>query len=184
MHQARIVHRGIYGAEAKSAHIVYRQTELGVIEEIEELSAEIQTHLSRQCELFNHGEVRVDKIRPDSWDPRRIPQLADGGHNKAGGVDPLELSVVRVVRVATRDLGRPVPIISIAAVLEVGAGLVITVDQGNRKSRRDSLNKSQLETAKKGVGHVAPIATELLSVADGQIVNDTARETVIEINLR
>lgn len=92
--------------------------------------------------------------------------------------------MVRVVGVATRDQVGPVPIISIAAVLEVGAGLVVTVDQWNRKSRRDSLDKSQLEAAKKGVGHVAPIAAELLSVAEGQIVNDTAREAVIEIDLR
>lgn len=134
MHKARIVHSGIYRAESKSAHIVYRQTELGVIEEVEELSAEIQTHLSRQRELFDNGKVCVDEIRSDSWDARRISQLADGGRNKAGRVDPLQLPVVRVVGVATRDQVRPVPIVSIAAVLEVGAGLVITVDQWNGKS--------------------------------------------------
>jgi hypothetical protein len=56
--------------------------------------------------------------------------------------------------------------------------------KGTGKSRRDSFDKSQLEVAKNGVGHGIPIAPELLSAAEGQIVNDTAGEAVIEIDLR
>ena len=82
--------------------------------------------------------------------------------------------MVRIVGVATRDLRGPVPIISIAAVLEERAGLIIAIDQWNGKSRRDSFDKSQLEAAKKCVGYITPIAAELLSVSEGQIVNDAA----------
>ena len=63
MHKARIVHCGIYRAEADRAYIVHGQTELRVIEEVEELCAEVQTHLSvRQHKLLDNGKVGVDEI--------------------------------------------------------------------------------------------------------------------------
>ena len=84
MYQATIVHGGMDKAESSRAHIVHRRSELWVIEEVEELGAEIQTHLSGQPDLLDDGEVGVDEIRSGGWDTPRVPQLAGGGRNKAG----------------------------------------------------------------------------------------------------
>ena len=130
MYEPRIIHSGIDRPESNRAHVVHRRPKLCVIEEVEELSAEIQTHLSRQPDLLDDGEIRVDEIRSGCRHPRRIPQLAGGGRNKAGRVDPLQLAVIRVAGIATRDPVRPVPIVVIATVRERGAGLVDAVDQG------------------------------------------------------
>jgi hypothetical protein len=46
LHQATIVHSRLDKAESRRAHIVHRRTKLRVIEEVEELRAEHQTHLS------------------------------------------------------------------------------------------------------------------------------------------
>ena len=185
MDEARIVHGGIYGAETTGLDVVDRRTELGVIEEIEELGAEVQAHpFARQRELFDYGEVGVDEIGADGWDARGIAQLAGSGCGEAGCIDPLQLAVVRVGGVATGDPVGPVPVISVAAILEEGAGLIIAVDQRNRESGGDSLDQRHLEVAHDRVGHLIPTAAELLSAADGQIVNDTAREAVCEMDLR
>ena len=184
MYQATIVHGGLDKAESRRAHIGHRRTKLWVIEEVEELGAEIQTHLSRKPDLLDDREVRVDEIGSSGWDTARVTQLAGGGRNKAGWVDPLQLAVGRIAGVATGDPVRPVPIVGIAPARERCAGAVNAVDQGHWESRRDSLDKSHLEVAENGVGHGIPIAPELLSAAEGQIVNHTAGEAVIEVDLR
>ena len=118
----RIVHRRIDRSRIQRADIVTGETELCVIEEVEELRAEIQTHLfARQRELLDDGEVGVDEIRPDDRNARRISQLADGRRNKAGWIDPLQLAVVRVGGVATGNLVGPIPVVAVAAVLEEGS---------------------------------------------------------------
>lgn len=156
-----------------------------MIEKVEELRAEVQAHVSPwQGKLFYDGEVAVDKIRTYGRDARRIPQLTDRRRNKAGRVDPLELAVVGVVSVAISNLSRAVPVIAVAAVLKEGPRLVIAVDQGHGKSRRDSLDESHLEVAKKSVGHTTPITAELLTPAEGQIVDEAGGETIVEVDLR
>jgi len=63
--KARIVDGGVDDAEAWSAVILERHAVLCVIEEVEELSAEVQTHISaRQRELLDEGEVGVDESSP------------------------------------------------------------------------------------------------------------------------
>jgi len=107
-----------------------------------------------------------------------FPNSLAAGRYKAGGADVLQLDAGGV---AIGDPIGPVPIVGIAAVLEKGAGVVNAVNQGNGKSGRDSFDQSRLEVAKNGVGQGIPVAPEPLSAAEGQIVDDTAREAVIEI---
>ena len=114
MYQATVVHGGLDKPESRRAHIGHGRTELWVIEEVEELGAEIQTHLSGQPDLLDDREVRVDEIGSNGRDTPRIPQLAGEGRNKAGGVDPLQLAVGRIAGIATGDPVRPVPIVGIA----------------------------------------------------------------------
>src|SRR6266852_5381674 len=185
LHDARIVHRRVHRAKPKGSNIVNRRTELGVVEEIEELRSEIQAHaFPRQRELFDHGEVGVDETRTRDRDAIRVPQPAWCRRNKAGRVDPLILAAVGRVRVATSNPVRPVKIVPVAAVLEEDSRLVKAVDQGDRKSRGDFFDERQLPVTKKRVGCAIQIMAELLAPAEGQIVNDATAEAVIKVDLR
>ena len=128
MYQATIVHGGLDKPESRRAHIGHGRTKLWVIEEVEELGAEIQTHLSGQPDLLDDREVRVDEIGPGGRDTARVTQLASEGRNKAGRVDPLQLAVGCIAWVSTGDPVRPVPIVGIASGRERGAGVVNAVD--------------------------------------------------------
>ena len=169
----------------RCAHIVHRHAELGVIEEVEELGAEIQAHLfARQRELFDDGEVGVDEIRADGRDAPRISQLSRRGRDEAGGIDLLQLGVVRAGGVATGGPVGPVPIVAIAAGLRsVPDWLTLSIRGTGNPEEILSMTR-ELEASEKRVGHVVPIAAELLSAAEGQIVNDAAGEAVVEIDLR
>src|SRR6266852_7529430 len=193
LHDARIVHRRVHRAKPKGSNIVNRRTELGVVEEIEELRPEIQAHaFPRQRELFDHGEVGVDETRTRDRDAIRVPQfpeehtvnLDNRRRNKAGRVDPLVPAVVGRVRVATSNPVWPVKIVPVAAVLEEDSRLVKAVDQGDRKTRGDFFDERQLPVTKKRVGCAIQIMAELLAPAEGQIVNDATAEAVIKVDLR
>lgn len=62
LYQSRIVHGRVYRAEADCAYVVDRQAKLCVIEEVEELCAEVQAHLSWQGKLLDDGEIRIDEV--------------------------------------------------------------------------------------------------------------------------
>jgi hypothetical protein len=64
LHEARVVDRGIDRAETSLVDVVDGHAVLRVVEEIEELSAEVQTHvLSRKSELLDQREVGVEEVR-------------------------------------------------------------------------------------------------------------------------
>ena len=97
LHEARIVDGGGDGAEARGGEIrdaeatgaVWR-SELRMVEEVEELGTEVQTHvLPWELELLDDGEVCVYKIRSCDWCARGITKLAVRRLSKAGGIKPL-----------------------------------------------------------------------------------------------
>ena len=51
---AWVVDRGIDGAEAGSLYVRHRQTELGVVKQIEKLSSEINPERFFDREMFDH----------------------------------------------------------------------------------------------------------------------------------
>src|SRR5215472_4777175 len=69
LHQARIVHRVIdhgegRGVEVRAGAVAAGRAELRVVEQIEELSPEIQSHPFADREVLHQREIRVDEIRP------------------------------------------------------------------------------------------------------------------------
>jgi len=86
LYEARIVDGGAYGAEAvirrddagaiygSDSQVVIGTAELGVVEEVEELGAEGQSHsFARQGDQLDDREVGVDEVRAHGRDARRIP---------------------------------------------------------------------------------------------------------------
>jgi hypothetical protein len=105
LNDSRVVHRGVYRAESRCVDVVHRQAELGVVEQVEELGAEVQAHIfPRQRELFDHGKVRVHEVGAVDGHAGGVAECEDGGRNEAGGVYVLQLTVVSPIDIATRHL--------------------------------------------------------------------------------
>jgi hypothetical protein len=81
--QARVVHGGVYSAESAGIDVVDRRTELRVIEEVEELGAEVQPisfRGSANC-LMTEKSV-LTKSGPVAGTREALPNSPAGGATK------------------------------------------------------------------------------------------------------
>src|ERR1700760_4562024 len=184
LNEARVVDGGVRCAEAVAVlycavgriqgcdgEVVYGQTELCMIPEVEELCAEVQSHFSGQRELLDEGEVRVDEVGTYYRNARGVSELTDGRSDEAGGIEVLVGAVIGGADVASLDDARPVPVIAVAAVLKERTRLVVAVDQRVGEAGGDSFNEGSLPVAEDLVGSLVPIASELAASAEGEIVD-------------
>src|SRR4029077_5421630 len=80
-----------------------RQSELGMIEQIEELSAEVRANALGDCEALDHREICVHEAWAGKWRSGGRSQLADRCLSKAIRVKPLLDGLVSSGRVANLD---------------------------------------------------------------------------------
>jgi hypothetical protein len=146
-----------------------------MIEEVEELGAEVQAHLFRgsaNC-LMTEKSV-LTKSGPTTGTREALPNSPAGGRDEAGWVDPLQLAVVRVVDVATGDLVGPVPVVVVAAVIEEDAGLVIAVDQGTGNPEEILSIRVTWKLPRRCWSGFQPLPN-CFALAEGQIVDERCR---------
>src|ERR1022692_836350 len=140
LHQARVVQGRVHRAKSGGVDIANRQSEMRVVEEVEELCPEIQAHaFPGQRESLDDGEVGVNEIRTHDRDTVRIPQLSGCCRLEAGWVNVLQFRLFPI-HIAPSNLIRTVEVVSIAAAIEAGPkvadpGLVEAIDQRVGESR-------------------------------------------------
>src|SRR6201981_4140625 len=77
LHNARVVHCRIHNSKARCVDVADWRAELRVVEWVEELRSEVQTHIfPGQRELFDHGKIRVHKTGPVNGQWRRVSKRA------------------------------------------------------------------------------------------------------------
>src|SRR5689334_2226437 len=152
--EARVVNGIADGAEAGSVQVrnakaagAIRSRKLGVIKKVEHLEAEIQTQIfPGELELLDEGKVRIHKVRSGGWGARGISQLAVGGLNETGGVEPLGDGVRTRIGITSGNeigTGQAIGII----VEEADAGIVVAGHDENREARCNFLDNRNLPVA-------------------------------------
>ena len=206
LNDARVIHRSIHYPEASSGVDVLHPAaaatheELGMVEDIEELSPELHHHAfaERQGKVLDGGEIRVHKSRSVNGSAWSIAKLSRGCFFKCARVKPV-CQGVNLIRRRTRGVGghRPRlvwishlvgPVQAVAIPLEIYSSRISTVDgvaiyNEEWKSRGYLFNYVYLPISEDCVGSRPPIAAETLTLAKWQVVDHASSELLIEVQL-
>ena len=133
LNQTRIVYRGCdYPEISGRVSIIPGQSKLRMIEQIEELSPEIQirTLTKGQRYAFDDREIRIDKVGSVDGCARSTPKFARSGVGEALRVKPLIQSGAGGL--GATGLVRTVQVVSV--VRQVYAGTVVAGNEKHRKT--------------------------------------------------
>ena len=98
-----------------------RESEIRMIQDVEEFCAILQLDALCKRKIFRHREVKITERRPDDLISPGIPLEAQGGHGKCGHIVPMRHCVVVYIAVTRLDGVDALRNIR-AAIAHVGAG--------------------------------------------------------------
>src|ERR1700685_2563397 len=169
-----------------------RQEEMRVVEEIEELRSEIQSHaLPGQREMFNQRKISVHKPRSVDGGAGSIPKFASGCFFECTRIKPIGKRVNLSWRSASRvgcNWPRLVGITDFVRALqnypvveEEDTRFVGAIDHEQREAGLGPFDDIHLPISQHRIGSSVPVATKVFALAKGQLVEHAGGETVVEI---
>lgn len=176
----RRVERVFDSGNSPRRKVSVRQSELGMIKQIEKLCPELCSNSFGDPEALDKREIGVHEAWTGKGRSRGCSQLSNGCLRKACWVKP-PLGCLMNAGGAT-NLERPV--VGSEVVFKVDARFVDTVNDENREPRGDLLDYRGLPASEGRVDRAAPVAADGLAFAEGQVIDDAGGELLIKVYLR
>src|ERR1700688_712243 len=166
---------------------------MGMVKEIEELGAKLQIHsFSRQGKVLDYREIRVHETRTIDRRPGHRAQLSRGRGCESARIEPIGESVNLSRTIRTASFGACLvriahlirPLQNQSVVEEEDAGLIRAIDHEERKPRLGPFDDIDLPISQHCVNRSTPVAAEMPSLTERQIIENAGGKDIVQVELR